>query len=147
MELLRPHLKWKWNCANTSSTTVQCMTVHYMSAIEVSLAIKTKEKKIAQGAKLLFSFTSRTFILSMACRKITLNVGAIAARRPLSYSPAALCHRQYSEISKDEEVRTKTHTGQVMARVAEMLCKHCSIPPSIQIELSIVYFVAGIRSG
>lgn len=50
----------------------------------------------------------------MACRKITINVGAFAARRPLSCLSAERHQRQFSSGPKDEEIKTVTHTGQVM---------------------------------
>lgn len=56
----------------------------------------------------------------MACRKITFNVGAIATRRQILCSPAAaLCERRYSSKSKDEEIKTVTHTGQVFDHISE----------------------------
>lgn len=50
----------------------------------------------------------------MACRKITLNVGAITARRPLTCLSAERHERKFSSGRKDEEIKTVTHTGQVM---------------------------------
>lgn len=70
----------------------------------------------------------------MACRKMSMSVGAIAARRPISCSPVALYQRHYSSSvpPKEEEIKTETHTGQVKWIASYiLLCKHYLV--SVQI--------------